>query len=133
MEKYNLSKSDKHYIDFRNVAWVCLVKKNDDKIPENKLHSKQIKIDDLNNPLNPENWPEYKKLTKKQQEKLKKMAKDMKFAAFSVVEDYKKNPSEVSGSVTHVHENSPALDTEKDSDEPLYSGSRWKKVLKTKL
>ena len=47
--------------------------------------------------------------------------------------DYLENPSNLTGSIVQVHQNSPALDTEKDSDEPLYSGSRWVHVIKTKL
>ena len=73
------------------------------------------------------------KLTKKEKKELEKIKKEILEEAKKVVEDYVKNPSEATGSVTHVHENSPALDTEKDSDELLYSGSRWIHVLKTKL
>ena len=73
------------------------------------------------------------KLTKKEKKELEKIKKEILEEAKKVVEDYVKNPSEATGSVTHVHENSPALDTEKDSDEPLYSGSRWTHVIKTKL
>ena len=39
----------------------------------------------------------------------------------------------MNGSVFHIHENSPILDTLGGSDEPLYSGSRWTHVLKTEL
>ena len=74
-----------------------------------------------------------KELTKEQKEELKKIQEEILDEAKKVVEDYSKNPSEISGSLTHIHENSPALDTEKDSDEPLYSGSRWTHVIKTKL
>ena len=51
--------------------------------------------------------------------------------AKKVYDDYQTNESDISGSVVHVHENSPYLDTENDGDEPLYSGSRWTKVLKS--
>ena len=74
-----------------------------------------------------------KELTKEQKEELKKIQEEILDEAKKVVEDYSKNPSEISGSLTHIHENSPALDTEKDGDEPLYSGSRWTHVIKTKL
>ena len=74
-----------------------------------------------------------KKLTKKEKEELKKIQDEILDEAKKVVEDYSKNPSEMSGSIQHIHENSPALDTEKDSDEPLYSGSRWTHVIKTKI
>ena len=71
------------------------------------------------------------KLTKEQKKELKKIKNEILGEAKKIVEDYTKVPSESSGSVVRVHENSPALDTERDSDEPLYSGSRWTKVLKS--
>jgi vacuolar-type H+-ATPase subunit E/Vma4 len=74
-----------------------------------------------------------KKLTKEQKEELQKIQEEILEEAKKVVEDYSKNPSKISGSVINIHQNSPALDTEKDSDEPLYSGSRWTHVLKTKI
>ena len=76
---------------------------------------------------------EYHEDKKVMKEELKKLKKEIMDEAKKVVEDYVKNPSEATGSVTHVHDNSPAVDTEKDSDEPLYSGSRWTHVIKTKL
>ena len=75
-----------------------------------------------------ESYHEEKEIEEKELEKLKKEILD---EAKKVVEDYTKNPSQLSGSLTQVHEDSPALDTEKDSDEPLYSGSRWTKVIKS--
>ena len=39
--------------------------------------------------------------------------------AKKVVEDYVDNPSDISGSTVNIHHNSPYLDTELDSDEPL--------------
>ncbi len=74
-----------------------------------------------------EEYHDDKKLEKEELERLKK---EILEEARKVKEDYKKNPSEMSGSVVSVHENSPYLDTKKDDDNPLYSGSRWKKVLK---
>ena len=71
-----------------------------------------------------------KKLTKEQKELLKQLQKEIVDEAKKVVNDYVDNPSENSGSSVNIHQNSPFLDTEKDSDEPLYSGSRWTKVLK---
>ena len=62
---------------------------------------------------------------------LKTLIAEIEELAKIVVEDYEENPSEMSGSITQVHENSPYLDTELESDEPLYSGSRWTKVLKS--
>tara|TARA_R110000824_G_scaffold199974_1_gene384012 strand:- start:325 stop:546 length:222 start_codon:yes stop_codon:yes gene_type:complete len=72
------------------------------------------------------------KLTKEQKKELEKMSKEILDEAKNIVNDYTKNPSETSGSMVRVHEKSPYLDTELNSDEPLYSGSRWTKVLKTK-
>ena len=71
-----------------------------------------------------------KDLTKEQEELLKQLQKEIVDEAKKVVNDYVDNPSENSGSSVNIHQNSPFLDTEKDSDEPLYSGSRWTKVLK---
>ena len=88
-----------------------------------RLYSKQMKIDDMSED----------KLTKEQQKELKSLADDILFEAKEVVLDYNNNPSKLSGSVTQVHENSPVLDTEKDGDEPLYSGSRWTHIIKTQL
>ena len=72
-----------------------------------------------------------KDLTKEQREELEKLQKEIVDEAKKVVNDYVDNPSENSGSSVNIHQNSPFLDTEKDSDEPLYSGSRWTKVLKS--
>tara|TARA_R100001082_G_C4241010_1_gene107345 strand:+ start:235 stop:462 length:228 start_codon:yes stop_codon:yes gene_type:complete len=74
------------------------------------------------------------KLTKKQKKELQSLTNEMTFEAKELRLDYEKNPpsTQLSGSVTQVHENSPALDTYLDSDEPLYSGSRWTHVIKTK-
>ena len=73
------------------------------------------------------------KLTKKQKKELQSLTDDIMFEAKEVRLDYERKPSETSGSIINVHENSPVLDTEKDSDEPLYSGSRWTHVIKTKI
>tara|TARA_Y100000034_G_C6757851_1_gene337322 strand:+ start:513 stop:734 length:222 start_codon:yes stop_codon:yes gene_type:complete len=48
-------------------------------------------------------------ITKEQQDELKRLANEMAEEAKKVREDYKSNPSEMSGSVTQVHENSPYL------------------------
>ena len=69
-------------------------------------------------------------LTKKQKEELEKLQKEIVDEAKKVVEDYVDNPSEISGSTVNIHQNSPFLDTELDSDKPLFSGSRWTKVIK---
>ena len=49
------------------------------------------------------------KLTKKQEEELQKLTDELIQDAKKVRLDYKENPSEMSGSVTHIHENSPFL------------------------
>ena len=69
-------------------------------------------------------------LTKEQREELEKLQKEILDEAKKVVDDYVDNPSDISGSTINIHQNSPFLDTEKDSDEPLFSGSRWTKVIK---
>ncbi len=73
-----------------------------------------------------------KKLTKKEKKELEKISNEILKEAKKIVNDYTKHQSEISGSTVRVHENSPYLDTELSSDKPLYSGSRWTKVLKTK-
>ena len=70
-------------------------------------------------------------LNKKQKEELQSLIDEITKEAKDLVRDYSENATEISGSEIHVHENSPYLDTEIDSDEPLYSGSRWTKVLKS--
>ena len=69
-------------------------------------------------------------LTDKQKEEIQKLADEVQKEAELVIKDYKDNPSELSGSVVNVHENSPILDSI-DGVEPTYSGIRWKKVLKS--
>ena len=64
---------------------------------------------------------------KKELERLKKEILD---EAKKVVKDYVDNPSDISGSTINIHQNSPYLDTDVD-DEPLFSGSRWTKVIKS--
>tara|TARA_Y100000593_G_scaffold86115_1_gene164263 strand:- start:606 stop:851 length:246 start_codon:yes stop_codon:yes gene_type:complete len=53
---------------------------------------------------------------KDMKKQLEKLMKEMTKEAKNVRGDYKKNPSppEMSGSVHHVHENSPMLATKKD-------------------
>ena len=65
---------------------------------------------------------------KKELERLKKEILD---EAKKVVEDYVDNPSEISGSTVNIHQNSPFLDTD-ENDEPSFSGSRWKHIIKSK-
>ena len=65
---------------------------------------------------------------KKELERLKKEILD---EAKKVVKNYVDNPSDISGSVVNIHENSPFLD-EDDNGEPAFSGSRWTKIIKSK-
>ena len=67
------------------------------------------------------------------EKELERLKKEILDEAKKVKSDYENNPSEMNGSVFHIHENSPILDTLGGSDEPLYSGSRWTHVLKTEL
>ena len=60
---------------------------------------------------------------------LEKLKKEILDEAKKVVEDYVDNPSEISGSVVNIHQNSPFLD-EDEEGEPMFSGSRWKHVIK---
>jgi hypothetical protein len=68
-------------------------------------------------------------LTDKQKEELQKLADEVLKEAELVVKDYEDNPSDISGSMVNVHENSPFLDSD-DNAEPIFSGSRWTKVIK---
>ena len=61
--------------------------------------------------------------------KLEKLKKEILDEAKKVVEDYVDNPSEISGSVVNIHQNSPFLDVDKEG-EPAFSGSRWRHVIK---
>ena len=70
-------------------------------------------------------------LTKEQKEELEKLQKEIIDEAKKVVDNYVDNPSDISGSVVNIHQNSPFLDEDKDG-EPAFSGSRWKHVIKSK-
>ena len=63
------------------------------------------------------------KLNKKQKEELQKIADEIMNLSAEVVEDYKLTPSEISGSVVEINENSPFLDKE-------FKGEGWKKVIR---
>ena len=63
------------------------------------------------------------KLTKKQKEELQNLADEIMNLSAEVVEDYKLTPSEISGSVVEINENSPFLDKE-------FKGEGWKKVIR---
>ena len=70
-------------------------------------------------------------LTKEEREELEKLQKEIVDEAKKVVEDYVDNPSEISGSTVNIHQNSPFLDTD-ENNEPQFSGSRWKHIIKSK-
>ena len=62
-------------------------------------------------------------LTKKQKEELQRLTDELMNLSTEVVEDYELNPSEISGSVIEINENSPFLDGE-------FKGGGWKKVIR---
>ena len=64
----------------------------------------------------------FNKLTKKEQQELEKLIREVTEEAKSVVEDYKENPSEMSGSSVHIHENSPFMNEN-------YKDNKWKHVI----
>ena len=70
-----------------------------------------------------------KKLTKKQQKELEQLKEEIIEEAKKVVDNYVSNPSDISGSVVNIHQNSPFLD-EDEKGEPQFSGSRWTKIIK---
>ena len=71
-------------------------------------------------------------LTKEQRKELEKLQKEIVDEAKKVVDNYVENPSDISGSTINIHQNSPFLDTDNDG-EPLFSGSRWTKVIRSKI
>ena len=75
-----------------------------------------------------EDYHEDKEALEKELEQLKK---EIMEEAKKVVDNYVENPSDISGSVVNIHQNSPFLDSDEDG-EPLFSGSRWTKVIRTK-
>ena len=70
-------------------------------------------------------------LTKEEREELEKLQKEILDEAKKVVDDYVDNPSEISGSVVNIHQNSPFLDADEDG-EPMHSGSRWTRLIKSR-
>tara|TARA_B100000900_G_scaffold331269_1_gene291945 strand:- start:245 stop:496 length:252 start_codon:yes stop_codon:yes gene_type:complete len=67
-----------------------------------------------------------------EEKELERLKKEILEEAKKVVDNYVENPSEISGSVVNIHENSPFLDVDEDG-EPIHSGSRWTKLIKTEL
>ena len=65
----------------------------------------------------------YTILTKKQKEELQKLTEELMNLSTEVVEDYELNPSEISGSIIEINQNSPFLDKE-------FEGNKWKKVIR---
>ena len=63
---------------------------------------------------------------------LERLKKEILEEAKKVVNDYVDNPSDISGSVVNIHQNSPYLEAD-ENNEPLHSGSRWTKVIKSRL
>ena len=63
------------------------------------------------------------KLTKKQKEELQRLADEIMNLSTEVVNDYELTPSEISGSIVEINENSPFLDGE-------FKGDGWKKVIR---
>ena len=63
------------------------------------------------------------RLTKKQKEELQKLTDELMNLSTEVVEDYELNPSEISGSIIEINQNSPFLDKE-------FKGDGWKKVIR---
>ena len=61
---------------------------------------------------------------------LEKLKNEILEEAKTVVENYVDNPSDISGSVVNIHQNSPYLDSV-DGKEPQFSGSRWTKIIKS--
>jgi len=66
------------------------------------------------------------------EKELERLKKEILEEAKKVVDNYVENPSDISGSVVNIHENSPFLDVD-ENNEPRHSGSRWTKLIKTKL
>ena len=66
------------------------------------------------------------------EKELERLKKEILDEAKKVVDNYVDNPSDISGSVVNIHENSPFLDSDEDG-EPIHSGSRWTKLIKTEL
>ena len=75
---------------------------------------------------------EYHEDKKVMEEELEQLKKEIMDEAKKVVDNYVDNPSDISGSVVNIHENSPFLDSD-EKGEPYFSGSRWKKVIRSKI
>ncbi len=66
------------------------------------------------------------------EKELERLKKEIMEEAKKVVDNYVEKPSDISGSTINIHQNSPYLDSDED-DEPIHSGSRWTRLIKTKI
>jgi hypothetical protein len=55
-------------------------------------------------------------LTKEQKIEIERLIKELTEEAKKVVDDYAKNPTDMSGSMVMIHENSPLLKDEEDDN-----------------
>ena len=69
-----------------------------------------------------EEFHDDEKMKKKQQEELQKALDEIMEEAKNVVDDYTKNPSDMSGSVVQINESSQFM-------YKAYKGDSWKKVI----
>ena len=67
-----------------------------------------------------------------EEKELEKLKKEIMEEAKKVVDNYVENPSDISGSVVNIHQNSPYLDSNEEG-EPMFSGSRWTRVIRSKI
>ena len=93
------------------------------------LQSSKCKFSIMGYDMEMDDFHDEEEFNKKELERLKKEILD---EAKKVVDNYVDNPSDISGSVVNIHENSPFLD-EDENGEPRHSGSRWTKLIKTKI
>ena len=75
---------------------------------------------------------EYHDDKKVMEEELEQLKKEIMDEAKKVVNNYVDSPSDISGSVVNIHENSPFLDSN-ENGEPMFSGSRWTKIIRSKI
>tara|TARA_B100002019_G_C20846991_1_gene392719 strand:- start:41 stop:277 length:237 start_codon:yes stop_codon:yes gene_type:complete len=71
-------------------------------------------------------------LTKEQRKEIQKIIDEINEAAKSVVEDYAKTPSEISGSIIQIHEDSPLLEEDSLDVEVIKDKKTGKKVINIK-
>ena len=71
-------------------------------------------------------------LTKEQKKEIQKIIDEINEAAKSVVEDYAKTPSEISGSIIQIHEDSPLLQEDSLDIEVIKDKKTGQKVINIK-